>query len=389
MPYLHGGDIYGSANIEIDFSVNTTPLGVPPAVLQSVSSCREEILCYPDSQCRALRQALSEFWTRFLASGSSAALSLPASYFICGNGAADLIFALVRALKPRRAVLFDPCFSEYEEALKAGNCSIIRVPLSPDSQWLPSLEDFLEYMERSEGADVVFLGNPNNPTGMALESAQAEKLLQICSRFSAVLVVDECFNGFLDHPEEFTLAGLTKSYPNLFVLNAFTKVYGMAGLRLGYGICSDTELLERMTAVRQPWSVSGVAQKAGIAALSEESFAERARELVRRERAFLTEEMTKLGFTVYPSMVNYLLFSHSWETKPELKAFLIERGILIRSCSNYRNLDASFYRIAVKTRSENRRLLQELKAWRDCGRENNRVQRENRQETGNTQKGGR
>lgn len=389
MPYLHGGDVYGAASIEIDFSVNTTPLGVPPAVLQAVSSCREEILRYPDSQCRALRQALSEFWPRFLASDSSAGLSLPASHFICGNGAADLIFALVRALKPRKAVLFDPCFSEYEEALKAEDCSIIRVPLSPDNQWLPSLADFLECMERSGGADLVFLGNPNNPTGMALESVQTEKLLQVCSRFSAVLVVDECFNGFLDHPEQFTVAGLTKNYPNLFVLNAFTKVYGMAGLRLGYGICSDTELLERMTAVRQPWSVSGLAQKAGIAALSEESFAARARELVSRERAFLTEEMRKLGFTVYPSMVNYLLFSHPWETKPELKAFLMKRGILIRSCSDYRSLDSSFYRIAVKTRSENGRLLQELKAWKDCSQENDRVQQENGQEAEKTQQGGR
>lgn len=389
MPYLHGGDIYGAASIEIDFSVNTTPLGVPPAVLQAVSSCREEILRYPDSQCRTLRKALSEFWTRFLASGSSSGLSLPASHFICGNGAADLIFALVRALKPRKAVLFEPCFSEYEEALKAEGCSIVRVPLSLDSQWLPSSEALLEYMERSEGADLVFLGNPNNPTGMALESAQTEKLLQICSRFSAVLMVDECFNGFLDHPERFTVAGLTESYQNLFVLNAFTKVYGMAGLRLGYGICSDTELLERMTAVRQPWSVSGVAQKAGIAALSEENFTEKARELVSRERVFLTEELTKLGFTVYPSMVNYMLFSHPWETKPELKAFLMGRGILIRSCFDYRGLGSSFYRISVKTRSENRRLLQELKMWKDCSWEKDCVPKENGWEAEKMQQRGR
>lgn len=385
MPYLHGGDVYGSAPIQIDFSVNTTPLGVPPAVWQAVASCREEILLYPDSQCRALRTALSKYWTKTLSAQADFEKrgEIPASHFICGNGAADLIFGLAEALKPEKAVLFAPCFSEYEKALRLKGCEIITIPLTPKDQWLPRPDALQKTLEQAEGIDLVFLGNPNNPTGMAAPSETIEEMTHICRRFSAVLAVDECFNGFLEEPGGFTSVSLTERYKNLFVLNAFTKVYGMAGLRLGYGVCSNEELLERIHAVRQPWSVSGIAQKAGIAALKEEAFVRQARKLVKEEREFLTEELQKLDFAVYPSMVNYLLFalpesgcrrclpenenqnSNNFEFS-ELKDFLKQRGILIRSCADYKGLDSSFYRIAVKTRGENERLIQELKAWKGC-----------------------
>ncbi len=407
MPYLHGGDIYGDASVEIDFSVNTTPLGVPPAVLQAVASCREEILLYPDSQCRSLRAALSEYWTEQLSSEAdeeedkAKKIQIPASHFICGNGAADLIFGLAEALKPEKAVLFEPCFSEYETALRLKGCEVITIPLKPEESWLPQPDALRQALEKAEGADLIFLGNPNNPTGMAVPNEIIEEMAEICRQFSTVLAVDECFNGFLENPKAFTAAGLTGQYKNLFLLNAFTKVYGMAGLRLGYSICSDEELLAEMAAVRQPWSVSGIAQKAGIAALKEEEFVRQARKLVKEEREFLTEELQKLDFTVYPSMVNYLLFSlpengcgcclgpYAEKNKNleylkllELKIFLKQRGILIRSCADYRGLDSSFYRIAVKTRSENRKLLRELKAWKSCIQKNSRTQQEKEQGAG-------
>lgn len=366
--FSHGGDIYGSAPIRLDFSVNTTPLGIPPAVLQAVSSCREEILHYPDSQCRKLREALAAYWTKFLTLSSSATGSIHPSEIICGNGAADLIFGLVEALKPRRAVLFAPCFSEYEAALRLRGCEMLYIPLYPEENWLPNPERLSEALACVGGADLIFLGNPNNPTGMALTTEELEVFVRICRSYDALLAVDECFNGFLEAPERYTMAGLTGVYENLFVLNAFTKTHGMAGLRLGYAICKDTKLLDKIAAVRQPWSVSGIAQKAGIAALSEENFIRRSREVVRKERPFLTEGLKKLGFTVYPSMVNYILFSTSenagYDSK-DLKDFLTEHQILIRSCANYRGLDSSFYRIAVRTHEENRELLHCMGEWKN------------------------
>ena len=125
MVYSHGGDIYGSEHIRIDFSVNTNPLGTPREVIEAVASSREEILLYPDSQCRGLRKALAAFH------------GLPEDWILCGNGAADLIFGLAEALRPRRAVLFAPCFSEYEAALSLKGCEIIQIPLRPEENWLP------------------------------------------------------------------------------------------------------------------------------------------------------------------------------------------------------------------------------------------------------------
>lgn len=380
--YSHGGDIYSGPPIRLDFSVNTTPLGIPPAVLRAVASCREEILLYPDSQCRKLKKALADHWTKRLRGAAKrrpgfngaangpqpGGVSMEPSKIICGNGAADLIFGLAEALRPRRAILFAPCFSEYETALSLKGCEIVRIPLRPEERWLPSLRRLSKAFDRSGGADLVFLGNPNNPTGMALTAEELEPFAKLCESRGAVLAVDECFNGFLREPENYTAMGLTGSCGNLFVLNAFTKTYGMAGLRLGYAVCGDERLLERIAAVRQPWSVSGVAQKAGIAALSETEFVRQARELVEQERPFLSEGLARLGFTVYPSMVNYLLFSDpEMGRRPDerdLKAFLMEQGILIRSCADYQGLDKSFYRTAVKTRRENEELLRAAAQWR-------------------------
>ncbi|CBK77809.1 Histidinol-phosphate/aromatic aminotransferase and cobyric acid decarboxylase [[Clostridium] cf. saccharolyticum K10] len=356
MVWPHGGDIYGSDKIRLDFSVNTSPLGTPQAVIDAVASCREEILRYPDSQCRKLKAALSDVW------------KIPSSRLICTNGAADLIFGLAEAVRPRRAVLFSPCFSEYESALSLKGCEISYARLEAGENWLPDASVLEEILSKQKGTDLVFLGNPNNPTGMALPAEKMENFVKICARYNALLAVDECFNGFLEKPEEFTMAGMLERYGNLLILNAFTKTYGMAGVRLGYGMSGNRELLLRIEAVRPPWSVSGIAQKAGIAALTQPDFPKQAAELVRREREFLKNGLSKLGFRVWPSMVNYLLFSVFPDENErgfgtELGDFLLKQGILIRSCANFRGLDRSFYRICVKTRKENEELLQYIARW--------------------------
>lgn len=158
-------------------------------------------------------------------------------------------------------MLFAPCFSEYETALRLKGCEVITIPLKPEESWLPQPDALRQALEKAGGADLVFLGNPNNPTGMAVPKETIEEMAGICRRFSAVLAVDECFNGFLENPEAFTAAGLTGQYQNLFLLNAFTKVYGMAGLRLGYGLCSDEELLGKICAVRQPGACRGLPRR--------------------------------------------------------------------------------------------------------------------------------
>ena len=205
--------------------------------------------------------------------------------------------------------------------------------------------------------DMVFLCQPNNPTGL---TSPRELLLHIAARcrdFGALLVLDECFTDFLDMPEANSMKRELEHFPNLLILKAFTKLYAMAGVRLGYALCADTALLEALAKAGQPWAVSSLAQAAGIAALREKDYVQRLRCLIGEERPWLLGELTALGLRVIPGEANYLLFACA---RP-LTLPLRQRGILIRSCANYPGLDERWYRVAVRTHEENQHLVAALR----------------------------
>ncbi|WP_455650109.1 pyridoxal phosphate-dependent aminotransferase [Enterocloster citroniae] len=353
MEYQHGGDIY-SREIDLDYSANINPLGLPEGVRRVLAGCLDTDVCglYPDSQCRKLRKALGRHH------------QVPEQWVICGNGAADLIFGLVYALKPGRALVTAPSFTEYEQALRAWGCCPDYLFLEEQAGFVPDMDRLVSTVLQAgqEGApyDMVFLCNPNNPTGIPVPSRAVTKAVSACRQTGTLLVVDECFCDFLDQPQLYSVIPDLGDYGNLFVLKAFTKLYAMAGLRLGYGLCCDGALMEALQMVRQPWSVSGLAQMAGEAALEEQEYVERTRKLMGTERAWLTEGLKKLGCTVYDSQANYVFF----KTKlgEELGRRLLEKRVLIRSCGNYPGLDGSFYRICVKNREENKDLLGHMRA---------------------------
>lgn len=351
MDYGHGGDIYGNDRILLDFSVNTNPLGLPERVRQAVISQSECWEHYPDFSMRRLRTALADYYRQ-------EGISLEREDFICGNGAADLLYSLVFAVRPGRALLFSPCFTEYESALHASGCEVKKILLDEENDFNMDFSEkkVREYL--SCNPDICILGNPNNPTGQAIPVNILEQWASVCREKNVLLVVDECFNGFLENPVEYTLAGCLKKYPNVFLLNAWTKIYAMAGLRLGYGICKNQDLLKKIEAVRQPWSVSAPAEAAGIQALKERDFVIKSRAYIGEERAAFLEKLTGLGFRVYPSKVNYLLFRSPDQI--DYKTFLRAQGILIRSCKNFDGLGPSYYRTAVRMKEENDILLSYL-----------------------------
>jgi len=196
----------------------------------------------------------------------------------------------------------------------------------------------------------VFLCTPNNPTGRLLPREIADGAIEYCKKNGARLFLDECF---LDLAGGASLKSRLSEYPGLFILRAFTKTFGMAGLRLGYGLCSDKALLSRMAELTPPWDVSSAAQAAGVAAIGESSFADRARELVEAERPKLKLGLEALGLYVCPSEANYLLFFGP----EDLGAALLSRGILLRDCANFHGLGPGWYRTAVRTASESGRLI--------------------------------
>ena len=341
MKHIHGGNVYQYQNC-VDFSANCNPLGTPESVKNAIVESLSHINDYPQVGCAPLKEAIAQYE------------GVKTSEVICGNGAAELIFSLCRALKPKKALLPAPTFAEYEQALTSVGCSCSHFFLKEEQNF--SMDDsFLK--EISKEFNIIFLCNPNNPTGILTERDFLMEILKKCKEHSVFLVVDECFLDFVKEPESYTLKEVLKEYPNLFLLKAFTKRYAMAGVRLGYGLTANQELLEKMEGVTQPWNVSSLAQAAGLAALKETEYVEKGRETVFREQEFLKREMEAINFHVFPSEANYIFF------KGERNLFekCVEKGILIRDCSNYPGLEAGYFRIAVKSHEDNKRLLRVLK----------------------------
>ena len=266
--HIHGGDVY-KYNHCLDFSANCNPLGTPQSVKQAIIDCVDDLGDYPRVGCGPLREAIASYeHTR-------------KEYLICGNGAADLIFSLCRAQNPKKALLLAPTFAEYEQALVSMGCEIARYYLEEPVDFCVK-ENYLQVLQK-EKPDIIFLCNPNNPTGITMHRELLEGILRSCAESGIFMVVDECFLDFVKEPEKHTLKGKLAEYPNLFLLKAFTKRYAIPGVRLGYGFCSDSKVLERMEAVTQPWNVSTVAQQAGLAALKETEYVEKGRLLIFRE----------------------------------------------------------------------------------------------------------
>ena len=343
MELVHGGDWAGyRAEFgcdALDFSANVSPLGLPAGVAAAITNALPTADRYPDPLCRELRAALA------------GAEGVPADWILCGNGAADLIFRLALAVRPRRALLPAPTFAEYEAALQTVGCAVQRVFLREENEFAVT-EEFIDAV--TPETDIVFLCQPNNPTGQVTPPALVERLVRRCAECGAVLVVDECFLDFLPDRDAWTAKQLLRDAPQLIILKAFTKLYAMAGVRLGYALCGDAALLEKMRGAGQPWAVSSLAQAAGLAALQETAYAGAVRALIAEQRPRMAAGLRALGLRVMDGQANYHLF----RATPDFGEKLRRRGAVVRSCANYPGLDAAWYRTAVRTAEENTRLLQ-------------------------------
>ncbi len=339
--FAHGGDSYAYPDDLLDFSANVSPLGLPDSVKSALAASIDSWSGYPDPYCRKLKAAIAEHH------------SIPEASITCGNGAAELIYKVVRVLNPRRALVTAPSFSEYRQALSLTGCGILDFFLDARDGFCVT-EKLLDVL--NPPLELLILCNPNNPTGQTMEPGLLDKIIKTCAEKKIRILLDECFIPFLEDADAHTKIPLLSEYPNLLILRAFTKFYGMAGLRLGYLLCSDGALLGRISACGQPWSVSAPAQIAGVAALADTEYAQRLRHVIGKERAYLTGAFKQLGLRVIGSQANYLFFQCHGMT--DLKERLLKDRILIRSCGNYLGLDRDFYRVSVRTHEENQRLAE-------------------------------
>ncbi|MBR1592075.1 MAG: aminotransferase class I/II-fold pyridoxal phosphate-dependent enzyme [Ruminococcus sp.] len=332
---MHGGDIFGR-DIIYDFSSNVNPLGMPENVKKALVSSVGLWERYPDSRCRELIEKLSVYE------------NIPKENIVCGNGADDIIFRLAQALNINKILICAPTFGEYERAFS--NAQIKRYMLYEEYDFRIR-EDILNY---TDNIDAVIICSPNNPTGLIPDTDIMRKLSEKCREDNIIFICDECFLDFAENSKNLSIINYFDK--NIIILKAFTKVYAMAGLRLGYAVFGDKNLAGRVRNSGQYWSVSYPAQIAGAAALDEEKYISDTVIYIRNEREYLTENLKKLGIKTFNSAVNFILL----KTDIPLYDILLKEKILIRKCGNYSGLDDNFYRIAVRTHKENLKLLQSI-----------------------------
>ena len=351
----HGGDVERwahRAGIEagelVDFSASINPLGPPPSARKAFIQCYGDISLYPDSSGEKLKEALAEHH------------GMASAEVLLGNGSTQLIYLLCAALRPRKALIVGPAFSEYANALTLGGAHIRQLTPDADDDFQFSMPRFMSAWDKD--CDIVFVPRPNSVTGQVISAVDIEKIADAARVRQCFIVIDE---AFVDFVEAESAKARVRQNPYLIVLRSLTKYYALPGLRLGY-LFGDTTRIEQLAAYQQPWSVNAPALSVALACLRDVSFTTKTNRWLKEEKRFLSRRLTALAeFHPFPSRANFLLIKIQRQGVDalQLRSFLLGKKILIRPCDSFAGLGASYFRIAVKRRKNNLQLLAALEEW--------------------------
>ncbi len=346
----HGGNIkevidrFGAKNY-LDFSANINPLGLAPAVAEAIRTGISEIVNYPEPDAGALNQEVAAY------------LDADPRMVACGNGASELIYLLVRLLEPKRVVIPQPTFSEYQLAAETVKAEILSVPLSRQNGFRWNIGALTNVLLPG---DALFLCNPNNPVGNLLSLQELMKIIQQGEEAGAFVVVDESFRDFVrDMP---SVIPYVQQSNNLIVVYSLTKFFALPGLRLGC-VVAPTQVIGRLNSIRDPWGVNVLAQIAGRVAVRQRDYINRSRELIAREKEWLFARLNSIpGIKPFFPRANYIFIDirETGLTSTALRRLLIEEGIIVRDCETYPTLNSGYIRVAVRKRGENERLAETL-----------------------------
>ena len=355
-PCVHGGDVVDAAGKSgfrreeiLDFSSNVNPLGPSEKALEAARKCFTEIPAYPDSNCNELRQAIASHFS-----------GISKNNVVVGNGSTELIYLFAEAFlkKGEVALIPTPTFGEYESAVRKTGETAKFVKLDKNFN-----VDGSVYIREMGGAKMVFLCNPNNPTSILIPNETLTGIVERALKQNSLVFLDEDFLEFVEKEKTLSLVSKIKHHPNLFILRSFTKIFGLTGLRVGYGIACE-EIINVLSCAKIPWNVNCLAQAAAVAALKDEEHLRMTRDLIKKEKTQLLTELKQFrSFKVYPPDANFFFIDirKSGLTATELTNKLLQQSILIRDCTSFRGLDQYYVRVAVKTRYENVRLIEALK----------------------------
>lgn len=377
---FHGGNIYKvfrEKNIKeiLDYSSNINPYGIPESLKSRIIENLEILERYPDPDYVELREKLANL------------NNVNLSDIILGNGATEIIFLFMKVINPKKILIVSPTFGEYERAVKAVGTSRNSIDLScsDDNKNIENKEIEIEYFELKESDDfklnignlknqlekkydLLIICNPNNPTGKFLKLAQTEEILKECNKYDTKLFIDEAFIEFLADGMKESIINTEENKKNLFVTRAFTKFFAIPGLRLGYGMYFDKELEQKISEKKEPWSVNNIAELAGLTVLDDTEYIEKTLKWITKEKIYMYEKLNEIsGIKVYETEVNFItgkidekLFLEGLNVKI-LREKMLEQGILIRDASNFKFLDERFFRLAIKDRASNDRVIEAMK----------------------------
>jgi histidinol-phosphate aminotransferase len=360
-PAVHGARDYAelkhlnlSPDEVIDFSANSNPYGPHPAVLQAVSEAvsAAALARYPDRDCLALRAAIA------------AADHVPVENILPGNGATELIhlIALAFASSNRRSLVLCPTFGEYARAAQLLGGSIYNHHPQTYANLRLYPDDVVAIIRRVQ-PDIIWLCNPNNPTGQVWTPDELAHLYTADPDRRILWVIDESYRHFVDPDSGTDFIALSEWPSNLIRLRSLTKDYSLAGLRLGYAIATP-EIIRALSLAQPSWSVNSLAQAAGVAALQPEVITWRQQTLtqLRHHAAALWADLVNLGLTVLPTATTFALVTVG--NAAAFRRYMLEHGLLVRDCTSFGM--PGHVRIASLRPEENRRLTETLRALNFC-----------------------
>lgn len=358
-PYFHGGNVwefsekYGIPVDEmIDFSISTNPFGAPETALESIRGHLSLIKHYPDPNPEWLLRALAK------------CAGVKPNNVILGNGSTELIYLFNEVFLEDGydAIIPIPSFSEYKAAIErfGGNINFLRCNSSKNFQLnVEELENKLTKKTRA-----IFLCNPNSPTGVLYDKADILRIIRFAAEKNVLVFLDEDYIDFVDDAKRYSMVGYANNYNNLFVLRSLTKFFGLAGVRIGYGI-GTPELVSAMNKVKMPWSINSLAMFATEAAINDVDFIKKSRLLVSQSRKEMLELFRPIPWLkVYPSETNFLLIEiiQGDLTSTQIKEVLAKKGFLIRDCKDFDGLNNRYFRVTVRRPEENKKLIEQIKS---------------------------
>ena len=330
-------------NDRIDFSSNVNPHIISDLgkyVLEGLEKSRS----YPDINYTNLRNNISDY------------IKVDSELIIPGNGATEIIYLLMKSIKRRLAIL-NPTFSEYGRGAKLNNLEIIDFHLKEENNFSIDLDEIQKNMDKF---DSLFVCNPNNPNGKVKD---LNELLDLMIENDKLLIVDETFMEFVGEEEKYSLINKIEQTPNLFILKAVTKFFGMPGLRLGYGVTSNKQIINNIYEYKEPWTINSFAENLSNYLFKDKEYINGSKDYYINERKFMLEELRKISrLKVYDTDTNFVLIKLDDDEANSLKLELFEKyNILIRDASNFIGLDKSYIRVAIKSHNDNKVLIESLR----------------------------